>query len=194
LAVGVEKAMPILREQISLYPENLLNGFSLDEENAERHWWAVYTKPRQEKAVTRQLLAQDTPFYLPLTRSNHYYRGRRRTSYTPVFGSYLFVFGTDYERVDALTTNRILRTLLVKDREQLLDDLRNLRGLVESGVPVRLETQLEPGDRVRVKSGMLRGVEGTILRRDGTTRLLVAVNFFQQGASAEIDDFMVERI
>jgi hypothetical protein len=38
----------------------------------------------------------------------------------------------------------------------------------------------------------LAGVEGTVLSRRGGTRLLVAVNFLQQGASVEIEDFLLE--
>jgi hypothetical protein len=47
---------------------------------------------------------------------------------------------------------------------------------------------------VRVKAGMLRGQEGMIIRRQGETRLLVAVNFLQQGASVLLDDIAVEQL
>jgi len=43
-----------------------------------------------------------------------------------------------------------------------------------------------------VKAGPFAGLEGTVVVRRGETRLLVAVNFLQQGASVEIDDFVLE--
>ena len=49
-------------------------------------------------------------------------------------------------------------------------------------------------DIVRVKQGMFAGFEGTILRRDGEARLLVAVNFMQQGASVVVDDCLLEEL
>ncbi len=51
-----------------------------------------------------------------------------------------------------------------------------------------------PGDKVRVKHGALMGLEGTVLVRRGVTRLLVSVNFMQQGASVEVDDYLLERV
>ncbi len=83
--------MPVLRKEPSLYPENLLDGPSWQE--ADRRWMVLYTKPRQEKAVSRELLHRQVPFYLPLVRKNHQYRGRRLASHVPLFDGYIFLFG-----------------------------------------------------------------------------------------------------
>ena len=45
-----------------------------------------------------------------------------------------------------------------------------------------------------MKSGSLMGLEGTILARRGEDRLVVAVEFLQQGVSVLISDFQVEPI
>ena len=36
------------------------------------------------------------------------------------------------------------------------------------------------------------GMEGTVTSRRGACRLLVAINFLQQGVSVAIDDYMLE--
>ena len=136
----------------------------------------------------------EIPFYLPLVRKDLYVRGRRQCSFLPLFNGYVFLYGTDYERVHALTTNRISRVLPVADQDQLRSDLAQVRHLIEAEAPLTVEKRLQPGDRVRVRHGALKGLEGTILRRQKATRLLVAVNYLQQGVSVEIDDFMVEPI
>ena len=183
--------MPILEKEISEYPMGLLDRV---EESGERQWYAVYTKARQEKALARQLVGYEIPFYLPLVPKENYIRGKRVESFLPLFGGYVFLFGTDHERVQALTTNRIVQVLPVNDQEQIHYDLKQLRDVIESGTPVTLEKRLEPGDRVRVEKGPLRGVEGTIVARRGERRLIVAVNYLQQGVSVQIDDFMVTRV
>ena len=183
--------MPILEKEISEYPTGLLDN---TEEPGERQWYAVYTKARQEKALVRQLVGYEIPFYLPLVPKENYIRGKRVESFLPLFGGYVFLFGTDHERVQALTTNRIVQVLPVNDQEQIRYDLRQLRDVIESGTPVTLEKHLEPGDRVRVEKGPLRGVEGTIVARRGERRLIIAVNYLQQGVSVQIDDFMVTRV
>ena len=184
--------MPILALETCVYPDNLLDGFTSEE--SDRRWWAIYTRTRQEKSLARNLLAYEIPFYLPLVKKNQFIRGRRVSSFLPLFDGYLFLYGSDEERVDALTTNRIRHVLPVQHQEQLLSDLGRLRRVIESDLPLTVERKLARGDHVRVKSGALRGVEGEILRRENGTRLLVAVNYMEQGVSIEIDDFMVELV
>jgi hypothetical protein len=91
-----------------------------------------------------------------------------------------------------VTTNRISRVLDVHSPDQLVYDLRQLHRLIVSGAPLTIESRFASGRRVRVRCGSLAGVEGTVLSRRGGTRLLVAVNFLQQGASVEIEDFLLE--
>jgi transcription antitermination factor NusG len=182
--------MPILKEEPSLFPENLLESPPGDV--LDRSWFALYTKARQEKALARELLKNAIPFYLPLIKKISLTRGRRRTSLAPLFGGYVFLYGGEEERVRSLTTNRISRVLQVEDPEQLVFDLRQLRQLIAANAPLTIESRLAPGRRVRVRNGAFAGLEGTVLKRRGETRLLVSINFLQQGASVEIDDFALE--
>jgi transcription antitermination factor NusG len=182
--------MPILKEEPSLFPETLLE--EAPQEVPGRRWFAFYTKARQEKSLAREILKQQIPFYLPLIKKISVVRNRRRTSLVPLFGGYLFVFGAEEERVRCLTTNRVSRILAVEQPEQLVFDLRQFRRLIAANAPLTIESRLAPGRRVRVRQGAFAGLEGTVLKRRGETRLLVAINFLQQGASFEIDDFLLE--
>jgi transcriptional antiterminator RfaH len=184
--------MPALALEKSQYPSNLLDGFARGDE--ERKWWAVYTKARQEKAMVRQLLAQQVPCYLPLVEKSQILRGRRARSYQPVFGGYVFLFGNDDERVKTLQTNRVSQMLPVFDGREFCEDLRRVRDLIAINAPLTVESRLEPGQAVRIKSGPFTGIEGTIIQRRNSTRLLIAVKYLQQGVSVQIDDFLVEPI
>ncbi len=175
-----------------VYPENLLHGPS--DELAQRRWWLVYTKARQEKALARSLFAYEIPFYLPLVKKTSVYRRNRVTTHIPVFAGYVFMYGSEEERVSSLTTNRISRILPVHDPDRLRRDLCDLSKLIASDSPLTVESRMVPGHRIRVRHGTLAGLEGTVLTRRGKTRLLVCVNFLQQGASVEIEDYMLERI
>jgi transcriptional antiterminator RfaH len=187
--------MPILKEEPSMYPETLLDDAPADAAPADaagRRWLALYTKARQEKSLARELLKYRIPFYLPLVKKTIATHGRRRTSLAPLFGGYVFLYGSEEERVRTLTTNRICRILPVEDADQLVFDLRQLRQLIAADAPLTIESRLAPGQRVRVRQGPFAGLEGMVLKRRGQTRLLVSINFLQQGASVEIDDFMLD--
>ena len=104
----------------------------------------------------------------------------------------MFLFAAEEERVRCLATNRISRVLTVEQPQQLIFDLRQFRQLIATNAPLTIEARLAPGRKVRVRQGAFAGLEGTVLKRRGETRLLVAINFLQKGASVEIDDFLLE--
>lgn len=183
--------MPILDQESSLFPDDLLDS---PPAGLDSCWWVIYTKPRQEKALARDLFAQRVPYFLPLLKNTVLRRGRPQVSFLPMFRGYVFIFAAEEQRVRALKTNRICRVLEVKDQEQLLADLRRVQQTIASGLPLTVESRLANGDRVRVRYGPLAGMEGVVIVRRGKTRLLVAVHFLQQGASVEIDDFLLEPI
>ena len=184
--------MPILAPETSLYPANLLDDFA--QTPSERLWWAVYTLARQEKSLARDLLDHTVPFYLPLVPKDNLIRGRRVRSHIPLFTGYIFLYGDDEERVKCLTTKRVSRILPVTDGNRLVHDLGQVQKLIASDAPLTIERRLTAGRLVRIKKGAMAGLEGTVLSRKSQTRLLVAVNFLQQGVSVEIEDFLLEPI
>jgi transcriptional antiterminator RfaH len=155
-------------------------------------WWLAHTLPRQEKMVAAALLPRRVPYYLPLITRKTLSRRRTRIGRIPLFPGYVFVFGTDEERLHVLKTNRVLAVHRVIDGESLRLDLLRFAGLIALGAPLVPEARLVAGDRVRVKAGPFRDQEGIVIRRNGKTRLLIAVNYLQRGASLEIDDCLLE--
>jgi transcription antitermination factor NusG len=189
--------MPVCERETSVFPGDLLEmppTLGHDASGGLRRWWALYTKSRQEKSLARDLLQFQVPFYLPLVKINKVYRKWRVSTHLPLFAGYVFLFGSHEERARSLTTNRLSRILAVEDGDGLRHDLHELQRLIALGVPLTVESRWAPGARVRVRRGPLEGLEGTILERRGRARLLVSVNFLQQGASVDIDDFMLERL
>jgi transcription antitermination factor NusG len=186
--------MPILVREPDLYPEDLLDRPELGLEK-EATWWAMYCLARQEKQLMRRLRALDVPFYSPLHKKR--YRspsGRVRTSHVPLFASYVFIYGDESHRHIAKSTGCVSRWLVPSDPETLTGNLRQIHRLIESGAPLTLEARLQPGTRVRIRSGPFVDLEGVIIRRAKKTRLLVAVDFIQQGASVSLDDCQLEWI
>lgn len=177
------------------YPENLLEDFTTGPDFApERKWWAVYTKPRQEKALARDLADKGVPMFLPLVAKQSLVRGRRVRSEFPLFTSYIFAFCDAQERIVTLDTKRVVQMVAATDQAAMTQDLRNIHSLVAAGAPLTVEARLQPGQRVRVKNGALKGVEGIIVSRRGEDRLVVAVEFLQQGVSIVIGDYQVEPV
>ena len=186
--------MPILSQETDLHPNDLFARENLGLET-DISWWAIYTLSRREKQLMRHLVGLNIPFYCPIIPKR--YRspaGRIRTSYSPLFSNYVFLYGDEHQRYEAMTTNCVARHTRVVDGAELTRDLHQIYQLIQAGVPLTPESQLMPGDHIRVRSGPFRGYEGYVLRRQGQRRLLVAVNFLQQGASFTLEDCELEPI
>ena len=184
--------MPILPREPDMHPADLLSRFDAPGAT-DGKWWAMYTMARREKELMRRLRGLDVPYYAPLIhRRTRSPGGRVRESYVPLFPSYVFIFGGDQQRQQALATNCISRSLIVPNAARLVHDLRQVQRLIELDAPLTVEARIEPGRRVRVRSGPMEGLEGTVTKRRGKDWLVVAVEFLQQGASVLLEDFQVE--
>lgn len=186
--------MPILPSEPDIFPENLLEE-QHESEIAPFGWWALYTMARREKELMRRLRGMEIRHYAPVVKKRgRTPQGRTFTSHVLLFPGYVFLCGTEMDRHRAVGTQCVSRCLPVADIRQLVYDLRQIRRLILSDLPLTPESKLQPGMRVRIRRGPLAGMEGTVLKRRTGDRLLVAVHFLQQGASVQLEDFEVERI
>jgi transcription antitermination factor NusG len=183
--------MPILPPEPDCHPPDLLEH----DDCLERPWWLLYTKSRQEKQLMRHLRTLDLMHYAPqIPQRRRSPAGRVRTTYAPLFNNYVFLCGDDESRYQAVCTGCVQKATAINDVEQFVTDLKQIRDLINLGVPLTVESRLEPGQRVRVRSGAFMGYEGTIIRREQETRLLVAVHFMEQGVSVKLEDCQLELI
>ena len=143
----------------------------------------------------RHLRRLDVSHYGPqIAKRQRSPSGRIRTSYVPLFNNYVFACGDDNDRYQAVCTGCIQKVSEISSASEFLSDLRQIRNLIELGVPLTIESRLEPGQQVRVRSGAFAGYEGTVLRREQETRLLVSVRFMEQGVSVKLEDCQLEPI
>ena len=158
-------------------------------------WWALYTLARFEKKLMRQLLKIEVPFYGPtIARRYRSPQGRIRTSVEPLFPNYVFIMGDEMARYKAVSTGSVSRCMPVANPAELVIDLRQIRSLILTDSPLAPELRLLPGQRVRVKTGVFKGFEGTIIRRENEVRLLISVRYMGRGASVALDDCQLEAI
>jgi transcriptional antiterminator RfaH len=185
--------MPILPLEPFIYPDNLLTGPD-EGTSGPGQWWVLHTRPRAEKALARKFLSRGLSFFLPLHERQLRVRGRLKSSYLPLFTSYLFLHGDDQARIHALETNQVVQTLPVPDQKRLRFDLVHVYHLICTGAPLTPEDRLLPGTPVKVSRGPLAGLEGKIIRQAKNLRVFVEVQFLQRGVSVEIESWMLEAV
>jgi len=185
--------MPLLARELDCYPNELLQSVATPPRSPDVRWWIVYTRSRREKDLMRRLHASHRSFYCPIiSRRSRAASGRIRTSFVPLFPGYVFLYGTEDDRLAAVTTNCVAWANPVNDDARLVRELRQIRVLIASNVPITPEERLETGIPVRVMTGPLKGHEGIVIERRGKRRLLVSVDLLQQGASVDLDECDVQ--
>lgn len=186
--------MPILKKEDDLFPVDLFENEALLADDS-KSWWCIYTMSRREKDLMRRLKKMEIAHYGPvIPKRFRSPNGRLRTSWIPLFPNYIFMFGSEEDRHAALTTNCISKCNRVEESEALVETLRQIKSIIDTGVPLTPEGRLEPGNLVRVKSGHFAGYEGTVIRREGKTRFSLCVQYLNQGVSIEIDEGLLEVI
>src|SRR5438552_1484350 len=101
--------MPLLPAEPSLFPVDPFQ--SPGQITGQERWLVLHTRPRSEKALTRRLLKRQISYFLPQYRKEWRHRGRRLSSYLPLFPGYVFLFGDWQARLHALETNLVANVL-----------------------------------------------------------------------------------
>lgn len=181
--------MPRLQLETYLLPEDLLQE-PRPALGVHAQWWVMHTKPRGEKALARRLCELERNFFLPLFQNKTIKRGRVQTSFIPLFPGYLFIYGSEEDRLQALKTKLVVQSLEVPDQHQLFQDLHSVHRLMNSGEGITPEAKLAPGKPVEIIHGPLKGMEGRVIRRENRVRFLIEVRLLQRGVSVEMESWM----
>ena len=160
-------------------------------------WFAVYTSPRHEKRVAQYFNVREIEHYLPL------YHPRRRwsdgstvTLDLPLFPGYIFVHIDRSERVRVLEAPGVLKLVGGTGRQPAALPEAEIETL-RAGLSLR---RAEPcplltiGQRARIRSGALAGMEGVVVRHKGGLRVVLTVDLIMQSVAVEVDGTELEAL
>lgn len=169
----------------------------LDERNrSESHWHVLYTRHQHEKVIANALSSKGFDVFLPLYLTVRRWAGRQKELSLPLFPGYVFIKGGLERQLMVLTTPGVHMILMSAGRAAVVPDaeLDSIRQAVESPHRVEPHPFLKCGDRVRVRSGSLEGLEGVLIRKKNLFRLVLSVDLLAQSAAVEVDAATVEPI
>jgi transcription antitermination factor NusG len=159
------------------------------------HWYAISTYSRHEKTVKAYLDTKAIEAFLPTVTVQSRWKDRNVELTLPAFPGYVFVRISMQECGRVLSTPGVARILSFNRapapiHHMEIDALRlcveRCRSAVES------HHFLEVGERVRVRAGILQGVEGLITRKKGACRLILSIALIHQSVAVDIDGSLLE--
>lgn len=159
-------------------------------------WFALYTRSRHEKLVHEELLKKGIETFLPLRKVTRHWSDRKKIIHDPLFPGYLFVRTPLINRFTVLNTVGAIR-LVGKPSDPLEvpeQELVAIQHFMEQDIEMDPFPYLKEGQRVYVRSGPLKGVEGFIVRKDKHCRLVISLDLLTQSTSVVIDEACIEPV
>ncbi|HMC30988.1 MAG TPA: UpxY family transcription antiterminator [Candidatus Angelobacter sp.] len=148
----------------------------------------LFVRANQEKMTAQRLLSFQVEHFLPCCRSVRQWKDRRVTLDMPLFPGYIFVRLPFLERMKVLSLPNVIGLVGSKSSPSIVspEEIDSIRRGVEFGnaAPHPL---LAVGQRVAIVSGVLRGMEGILLRAQNNTRVVISVDSIARSFAVEVD-------
>jgi len=152
-------------------------------------WFAVYTTSRHEKTIAEHFALREIESFLPLYRAQRLWKnGCKMDLQLPLFPSYIFVRIAAHKRVRVLEVPGVLSLVGASGRPAPLPE-SEIEALRSSLPFVNCEPHpyLVIGERVRIRSGSLEGMEGVLLRKKGLLRVVLSLDLIMKSVAVEVD-------
>lgn len=145
--------------------------------------------PQSENSIRRLLDIRQIESFFPSYEVQKVWKNRQRVkTQRPLFPSYLFVRIGNHQRSIVLTSPGALRILGNTHTPLPIPD-REIEFLQSQSSNRKIEPWLDMaiGKRVRIRSGAMEGLEGTLVEKRNTFRFVLTVAMINQHAAIEID-------
>lgn len=152
-------------------------------------WFAAYTTPRHEKHVSELLAERNIEAFLPLYKTvRQWKKSCPAMLELPLFPCYLFVHISRSARGAVLSLPGVLSIVGSSKEPWPLPHLEveALRIGTEMG-NAEPYPYLKVGEKVRIKTGPMSGVEGILVRKKNKLRVVLTLEVIMRSVALEID-------
>jgi len=159
-------------------------------ENSENQWFALQVRTRYEHKCAMILRSKGYEEFVPLGMLRAGVSPRSAsTNRQPVFPGYVFCKLTANACGLIVTTPGVIRVVGYGRVPSAIgnEEIENIQRLVDSGRPACAWPYFSAGQRIRMMSGALRGVTGTLLRAKNLHKLIVSVDLLRRSVAVELD-------
>ena len=164
------------------------------------NWFAVVTKPRQEKIAFENLQRQDFECFLPMAENPYQRRSRKQQKIIePLFPRYLFLkaIAESQNLAPVRSTQGVISmvrfgTELAVIPEQIIDAIKQ-RITPETGLIKIQAIQIKPGDKVKVFDGPLSGLTGIVQEKNSDRRTIILMELLGRPTKVQVETTLLQR-
>jgi transcription antitermination factor NusG len=159
-------------------------------------WHVVYTMPNNERKVVSRITDMGIESYLPLQKVIRQWRDRKKKLEVPLFPNYVFVKVDEPRRGSLMSIRELVgfvsigkKPVVVKEEEILA-----IQHATNQDLRVVPEEKFCEGKKVRIGYGQFSGLEGTIVQKNGNTRLIITIEGLGRAFSFNICSSIAEAV
>jgi transcription antitermination factor NusG len=160
---------------------------------SELLWYVAHTLPRREKKLRDYAEREGLHAVLAVYRSVRKYRGKTAVFHKPLFPGYVFLQLPPEHRQKIVQNDCVARLLTVPDQAKFAQQLAEILQALETGLEIVLAPEIGKGQRVKIKSGPLQGLEAWVEDRYGFSKVLLRLDFIGQAAAVNVHADDLER-
>jgi transcription antitermination factor NusG len=168
----------------------------IEEHGTKLPWFALQVRARYEQGVADHLDGKGYELFLPLYKCRKRWSDRIKEVEAPLFPGYIFCRLNPLDRLPILKTPGVIQVVGINRTPTAVDEheIQAIQAMVASGIPNQPWPFLATGDRVRIESGPLSGLEGILIEFKGNHRLVLSVTLLQRSVAVEIDSAFVRSL
>ncbi|HWZ99291.1 MAG TPA: UpxY family transcription antiterminator [Candidatus Dormibacteraeota bacterium] len=159
-------------------------------------WYALQVRTRWESSTSVLLSGKGYQTLLPTYKAKKSWSGRLKEVDAPLFPGYVFCKFDAKNRLPILVTPGVISVigrgkvpLPVEDTE-----IDAIQTAVSSGFQAEPWPFLEAGQKVRIESEPLQGLEGILINFKGNHRIVLSVSLLRRSVALEIDRSCVKPV
>nr|WP_295873274.1 UpxY family transcription antiterminator [uncultured Chitinophaga sp.] len=158
--------------------------------NIELQWYVLYTRPKFEKKICREIAYLKCEHYCPQRVVARQWSDRIKKVEEPLFSGYVFVKADARARYDMLKIPGVVKFVSNEGTHATISvsEINRIRLIETCPGHVQREDYYTPGDLVMVRNGVFEGMKGILVRLlGGESRFLIRLPILKQAISVEID-------
>jgi transcription antitermination factor NusG len=161
--------------------------------NRTEPWFALLTKPRNEKKVDYLLKQKGFQSLTPVYRQKRKWSDRTVEVELPLFPMYVFCRFNPVTLGKILSIRGVLRIVEFggKPAEVEVEEIEALQILAESSFLREPWRYLPEGTQVLVETGPLAGIQGIICASENKRQLIISITLLQRSVAVQLDDSTV---
>lgn len=164
--------------------------------NPDLHWFALKVRARAEKTAETFLISRGFDVFCPTYVERRKYSDRVKAVENALFSGYLFCQFDWNNRFPVLSAPNVDYIVGFGSEPTPVahSEVAAIRAIVNSGAAFQPHPFLRVGQKVRLESGPLADLEGILVGKRGSHRLVVSVDLLQRSVAAEIDSAFVRPV